>query len=100
MICHLAANASRRAKRQQLSNGEILTTFLAYKLDHVTDKMALGPTIGDPLTLLHEPEINGFQCGDGVLAGEVDWLFTEGHGCIGAAEVPEAVTGLEAVVTG
>ncbi len=42
-------------RRQQQNSGEILTTFLAYKLDHAAEKMALGIAIGDPLTLLHEP---------------------------------------------
>jgi len=44
-----------RRKRSQQSSGEILQTFLAYKLDHAAEKMAMGIAIGDPLTLLHEP---------------------------------------------
>jgi hypothetical protein len=53
-----AASAERlaaRRKRQQQSSGEILQTFLAYKLDHKTLKMGLGLAIRDPFTLLHEP---------------------------------------------
>ena len=53
-----AASAERQAarrRRQQQSTGEILQTFLAYKLDHATEKMGLGLAIGDSLTLLHEP---------------------------------------------
>ena len=44
-----------RLRRQQQNNAEILQTFLAYKLDHATEKMGLGLAIGDSLTLLHEP---------------------------------------------
>jgi hypothetical protein len=51
-----AERQAARQKRQQQSSGEILTTFLAYKLDHAAEKMALGIAIGDPLTLQHEPE--------------------------------------------
>ena len=54
-----SATAERQAARQrrrEQSRGEILNTFLAYKLDHVAEKIALGIAIGDPLTLQHEPE--------------------------------------------
>ena len=51
-----AERQAARQKRQQQSSGEILSTFLAYKLDHVAEKMALGIAIGDPLHLQHEPE--------------------------------------------
>lgn len=50
-----AERQAARRKRQQLSQGEILQTFLAYKLDNAAEKMGLGIAIGDPLTLLHEP---------------------------------------------
>jgi len=50
-----AERQTARQKRQQQSSGEILTTFLAYRLDDAAKKMALGIAIGDPLTLLHEP---------------------------------------------
>ena len=51
-----AERQAARQKRQQQSSGEILTTFLAYKLDHAADKMALSASIGDPFILLHEPD--------------------------------------------
>jgi hypothetical protein len=51
-----AERQAARLKRQKKSSGEILTTFLAYKLDYADDKMALGIAIGDPLTLQHEPD--------------------------------------------
>lgn len=34
-----AERQAARQKRQEQSSGEILTTFLAYKLDHAADKM-------------------------------------------------------------
>jgi hypothetical protein len=90
-----------RRKRQQQSSGEILQTFLAYLLDDAAEKMGLGIAIGDSLTLLHEPT-NEWDPN----AVKVFWK----EQCIGyipkdmaaliAAEVPEAATGLEAVVTG
>ena len=43
-----AERQAARQKRQEQSCGEILTTFLAYKLDHAAEKMALGLAIGDP----------------------------------------------------
>jgi hypothetical protein len=50
-----AERQAARRRRQKQSSDEILKTFLAYKLDHATEKMALGIAIGDALTLLHEP---------------------------------------------
>jgi hypothetical protein len=99
-----SASAERQAarrKRQQQSSGEILQTFLAYKLDHAAEKMGLGIAIGDPLTLLHEPsnryDANAVQ----VLWREqaIGYLPTNMAALI-AVEVPEAATGLDAVVTG
>ena len=49
-----SASAERQAarrKRQQQSSGEILQTFLAYKLDHAAEKMGLGIAIGDRFSL-------------------------------------------------
>ena len=99
-----AGSAERQAARQrrkQQYSGEILQTFLAYRLDQAAEKMALGIAIGDPLTLVHEPS-NAWDPN----AVKVFWQ----EQCIGyipkdmaaliAAEVPEADSGLEAVVTG
>jgi len=96
-----AERLAARKKRQDKSNAEILQTFLAYKLDHASEKMQLGIGIGDPLTLLHEPS-NEWDPN----AVKVFW----NDQCIGyipkdmaaliAAEVPEVATGLDAVVTG
>ncbi|NDG74233.1 MAG: hypothetical protein EBX49_02610 [Synechococcaceae bacterium WB8_1B_136] len=99
-----AASAERQAarrKRQQQSSGEILQTFLAYKLDHAAEKMALGIAIGDPLTLLHEPSNTYDSNAVQVLWREqaIGYLPTNMAALI-AVEVPEAATGLEAVVTG
>lgn len=99
-----AASAERQAarrKRQQQSTGEILQTFLAYKLDHAAEKMALGIAIGDPLSLLHEPA-NTWDPN----AVQVFWNHQEiGYipkdmAALVVAEAPEVATGLEAVVTG
>jgi len=96
-----AERQAARRRRQQHCSGEILQTFLAYKLDHATEKMGLGLAIGDPLTLLHEPT-NQWDAN----AVKVFWK----EQCIGyiprdmaaliVAEVPETATGLDAVVTG
>lgn len=90
-----------RLRRQQQSSGEILQTFLAYRLADAAEKMALGIAIGDPLLLRHEPD-NRFDPN----AVMVFWQ----ERCIGylprtmaaliAVEVPEAAEGLRAVVTG
>ncbi len=90
-----------RLRRQQQSSGEILQTFLAYRLSDAAEKMALGIAIGDPLLLRHEPD-NRFDPN----AVMVFWQDR----CIGylprtmaaliAVEVPEAAEGLRAVVTG
>lgn len=96
-----AERQAARQRRQQQNSGEILQTFLAYRLDQAAEKMALGIAIGDPLTLVHEPS-NAWDPN----AVKVFWQ----EQCIGyipkdmaaliAAEVPEADSGLEAVVTG
>lgn len=99
-----AGSAERRAarqRRQQQSSGEILQTFLAYRLADAPEKMALGIAIGDPLTLRHEPT-NEWDPN----AVKVFWKEQEigylpkGMAALVAAEVPEAATGLEAVVSG
>ncbi|MCP9793377.1 hypothetical protein KBZ20_16615 [Vulcanococcus limneticus Candia 3F8] len=99
-----AGSAERRAarqRRQQQSSGEILQTFLAYRLADAAEKMALGIAIGDPLTLRHEPT-NEWDPN----AVKVFWKEQEigylpkGMAALVAAEVPEAATGLEAVVSG
>ena len=99
-----AGSAERKAarrKRQQQSSGEILQTFLAYLLADAAKKMALGIAIGDPLLLRHEPS-NEYDPN----AVKVFWQEQEiGYlpkdmAALIVAEVPEAGTGLEGVVTG
>jgi hypothetical protein len=99
-----AASAERQAarrRRQQQSTGEILQTFLAYKLDHATEKMGLGLAIGDSLTLLHEPT-NEWDPNAVKVFWKEQWIgyIPKDMAALIAAEVPEAATGLEAVVTG
>ncbi|MFM7312936.1 MAG: HIRAN domain-containing protein [Cyanobium sp.] len=99
-----AGSAERRAarlRRQQRSSGEILQTFLAYKLDHASEKMALGIAIGDPLTLQHEPS-NEWDPNAVKVFWKEQWIgyIPKTMAALIAAEVPEAKTGLEAVVTG
>ena len=99
-----AASAERQAarrRRQQQSTGEILQTFLAYKLDHATEKMGLGLAIGDSLTLLHEPE-NEWDSNAVKVFWKEQWIgyIPKDMAALLVAEVPEAKTGLEAVVTG
>lgn len=99
-----ATSAERRAarqRRQQQSSGEILQTFLAYKLDHAAEKMGLGITIGDRLKLLHEPE-NQWDAKAVKVFWHDQWIgyIPKDMAALIAAEVPEATTGLEAVVTG
>ncbi|MCP9891438.1 hypothetical protein KBY57_10275 [Cyanobium sp. Aljojuca 7D2] len=99
-----AASAERQAarrKRQQQSTGEILQTFLAYKLDHASEKMGLGLAIGDSLTLLHEPT-NQWDPNAVKVFWKEQWIgyIPKDMAALIAAEVPEAATGLEAVVTG
>ncbi|MFM8259963.1 MAG: HIRAN domain-containing protein [Vulcanococcus sp.] len=96
-----AERQAARRRRQQQSSGEILQTFLAYKLDHAADKMALGIAIGDPLTLLHEPT-NQWDANAVKVFWEEQWIgyIPKDMAALIAAEVPEAKTGLEAVVTG
>jgi hypothetical protein len=99
-----AGSAERKAarlKRQQQSSGEILQTFLAYKLDHATEKMELGIAIGDPLTLLHEPS-NQWDPNAVKVFWKEQWIgyIPKDMAALIAAEVPEAATGLEALVSG
>ncbi len=99
-----ASSAERQAarqRRQQHSSGEILQTFLAYKLDHAAEKMDLGITIGDRLKLLHEPE-NQWDANAVKVFWHGQWIgyIPKDMAALIAAEVPEATTGLEAVVTG
>ena len=103
---HLDASASAertaaRIKRQQRSSGEILQTFLAYKLDHADQKMALGIAIGDPLTLRHEPD-NQWDANAVSVTWKEQWIgyVPKDMAALIASEVPEAASGLPAVVTG
>ena len=90
-----------RRKRQQQSSGEILQTFLAYKLDHAAEKMALGIAIGDHLSLLHEPT-NQWDPNAVKVFWQEQWIgyLPKDMAALVAAEVPEAAIGLDAVVTG
>ncbi|MEB3333018.1 MAG: HIRAN domain-containing protein [Synechococcaceae cyanobacterium] len=99
-----AGSSERRAarrRRQQQSRGEILQTFLAYKLDHAAEKMALGIAIGDPLTLLHEPT-NQWDPNAVKVFWREQWIgyVPRDMAALIAEDVPEAATGLAAVVTG
>lgn len=96
-----AERKTARLKRQQQSSGEILQTFLAYKLDHANEKMALGIAIGDPLSLLHEPT-NQWDPNAVKVFWKEEWIgyIPKDMAALIAAEVPEAATGLDAVVTG
>jgi len=96
-----AERQAARRRRQQQSSGEILTTFLAYKLDQASDKMALGIAIGDPLTLQHEPN-NQVDSNAVKVFWKEQWIgyVPKDMAALIAAEVPEAATGLDAVVTG
>ncbi|MEA5413641.1 HIRAN domain-containing protein [Synechococcus sp. BA-132 BA5] len=98
------SSAERRAaqlKRQSQSSGEILQTFLAYRLADAASKMALGIAIGDSLLLKHEPTneydpnaVNVFW-----KEQEIGFLPRDMAALI-VAEVPEVASGLEGVVTG
>jgi len=96
-----AERQAARRRRQQQSSGEILTTFLAYKLDQASDKMALGIAIGDPLTLQHEPH-NQWDPNAVKVFWKEQWIgyVPKDMAALIAAEVPEAAAGLDAVVTG
>ena len=103
---HLEASGSEerrraRQRRQTQSSGEILTTFLAYKLDHAAEKMELGIGIGDSVNLLHEPD-NQWDPSAVKVFWREQWIgyLPKDMAALVAAEVPEAATGLEAVVTG
>lgn len=96
-----AERQAARQRRQQQSSGEILQTFLAYRLDDAAEKMALGIAIGDPLTLQHEPT-NEWDANAVKVFWKEQWIgyIPKDMATLIAAEVPEAKTGLEAVVTG
>lgn len=96
-----AERQAARQKRQQQSSGEILTTFLAYRLDDAAEKMALGIAIGDPLTLQHEPE-NQWDANAVKVFWQEQWIgyLPKDMAALVAAEVPQAATGLDGVVTG
>jgi len=96
-----AERQTARQKRQQQSSGEILTTFLAYRLDDAAEKMALGIAIGDPLTLLHEPT-NQWDPNAVKVFWREQWIgyLAKDMAALVAAEVPQAATGLDGVVTG
>lgn len=89
-----------RQRRQRQNSGEILQTFLAYRLADCAEKMALGIAIGDPLTLRHEPDNSKDPN-----AVQVFWkdlsigYIPKTMAALITAEVPEVATGLEAVVT-
>ena len=90
-----------RRKRSQQSSGEIFQTFLAYKLDHAAEKMAMGIAIGDPLTLLHEPT-NQWDPNAIKVFWKDAWIgyIPKDMAPLIVAEVPEVAAGLDAVVTG
>jgi hypothetical protein len=97
-------SAERKAaqlKRQSQSSGEILQTFLAYRLADAAEKMALGIAIGDPLRLQHEPT-NQWDPNAVKVFWKEEWIgyLPKDMAALIAAEVPEAATGLEGVVTG
>ena len=99
-----AGSAERRAarlKRQQQSSGEILQTFLAYKLADAAEKMALGIAIGDALTLQHEPT-NEWDANAVKVFWKQLWIgyIPKDMAALIVAEVPEAATGLNGLVSG
>ena len=90
-----------RRRRQERSRVEILQTFLAYRLDQASEKMALAIPIGDPLTLVHEPT-NQWDSNAIKVFWREQWIgyIPKDMAALIAAEVPEAAAGLTAVVTG
>lgn len=97
-------SAERKAaqlKRQSQSSGEILQTFLAYLLSDAAEKMGLGIAIGDPLRLQHEPT-NEWDPNAVKVFWKEEWIgyLPKDMAALIVAEVPEAATGLEGVVTG
>ncbi|QPN59708.1 hypothetical protein H8F24_17420 [Synechococcus sp. CBW1002] len=96
-----AERQAARQRRQQQSSAEILQTFLAYRLEDAAEKMALGITIGDSLTLQHEPT-NQWDPNAVKVFWREQWIgyIPKDMAALIAAEVPEARDGLEAVVTG
>ena len=96
-----AERLAARQRRQARNRVEILQTFLAYRLDQAAEKMALAIPIGDPLTLVHEPT-NPWDPNAIKVFWRDDWIgyIPRDMAALIAAEVPEAATGLEAVVTG
>jgi hypothetical protein len=98
------SSAERQAaqlKRQSQGSGEILQTFLAYLLADAAKKMALGIAIGDPLLLRHEPS-NKYDPNAVKVFWQEQWIgfLPRDMAALIVAEVPEAATGLEGVVTG
>ena len=98
------SSAERRAaqlKRQSQSSGEILQTFLAYRLADAAEKMALGIAIGDPLLLKHEPT-NEWDPNAVKVYWREQWIgyLPRDMASLIVAEVPEAAAGMEGVVTG
>lgn len=96
-----AERLAARRRRQERSRAEILQTFLAYKLDQAAEKLALAIPIGDPLTLLHEPS-NEWDPNAIKVFWREQWVgyIPKNMAALIVAEVPEAASGLEAVVTG
>jgi hypothetical protein len=98
------SSAERRAaqlKRQSQNSGEILQTFLAYRLADAAKKMALGIAIGDPLLLRHEPS-NKYDPNAVKVFWQDHWIgfLPKDMAALIVAEVPEAAAGMEGVVTG
>ncbi|MBM5822978.1 MAG: hypothetical protein FJ082_11165 [Cyanobacteria bacterium K_Offshore_surface_m2_011] len=98
-----AGSAERQAARQlrQQNTGEILQTFLAYRLSDAADKMKLGIAIGDPLRLRHEPD-NQWDPNAVKVFWQEQWIgyIPKDMAELIVAEVPDVATGLPAVVTG
>ena len=99
-----AGTAERRAERQQRqqqNTGEILQTFLAYRLADAAVKMKLGIAIGDPLLLRHEPD-NQWDTNAVKVFWQEQWIgyIPKDMAELIVAEVPDVATGLAAVVTG
>jgi type II secretory pathway pseudopilin PulG len=96
-----AERQAARQRRQQQNSAEILQTFLAYRLADAAEKMALGIAIGDPLTLRHEPT-NEWDPNAVKVFWKNQWIgyIPKDMAALLAAEVPEAASGLDAVVTG
>jgi hypothetical protein len=96
-----AERRAARARRQQQGSGEILQTFLAYRLADAAEKMQLGIAVGDPLLLRHEPD-NQWDPNAVKVFWKEQWIgyVPKDMAALIVAEVPDVATGLEAVVTG